>query len=173
MQPDSATKYPITGDPLPALSMFPAVALSGLARYDRGQFPTEYRGNLFSAKHNTRSIGRHVLHRVGSTFRSDDADFLTTDDPDFHPSDVLVDRDGSLLVLDTGSWYTDHCPTGKIRKSPAKGGIYRVRYTGPQPASSPNTSVPTDPDTIAAALRIAGTIPEMIKLLSSPNPALQ
>ncbi len=173
MQPDSGTKYPITGDSLPALSMFPAVALSGLARYDGAQFPNEYRGNLFSAKHNTRSIGRHVLHRVGSTFRSDDSDFLTTDDPDFHPSDVLIDRDGSLLVLDTGSWYTDHCPTGKIRRSPAKGGIYRVRYTGPQPASSPNTSVPTDPDRIAAAVRIAGTIPEMIKLLSSTDPALQ
>ena len=173
MQPDSATKYPITGDPLPALSMFPAVALSGLARYDGGQFPNEFRGNLFSAKHNTRSIGRHVLHRVGSTFRSDDSDFLTTDDPDFHPSDALVDRDGTLLVLDTGSWYTDHCPTGKIRKSPAKGGIYRVRYAGPQPASNPNTSSPADPDRIAAAVRIAGTISEMIELLSSPNPALQ
>ncbi len=198
--PDNFTQYPVTGDPLPALSMFPAVALSGLARYDGGQFPAEFRGNLFSAKHNSRSIGRHVLHRAGSTFRSDDSDFLTTDDPDFHPSDVLLDRDGSLLVLDTGSWYTDHCPTGKIRKSPAKGGIYRVRYAGPEPRAATND--PTrklwdmmrgglntnallialksgHPDIIVAAARIAGTTrrtalaAEITRLLTSTNPAVQ
>src|SRR6185503_9643465 len=60
--------------------------------------------------------------------------FVVSDDPDFHPADVLEDADGSLLVLDTGSWYTQHCPTGKIRKSPAPGGIYRVSYSrGPRP----------------------------------------
>src|SRR4029450_8892966 len=73
-----------------------------------------------------------------STFRSDDSDFLATDDPDFHPSDVLLDRDGSLLVLDTGSWYTDHCATGKIRNSRAKAGISPVRYTGAEPRSATN-----------------------------------
>ena len=57
-------------------------------------------------------------------------DFLTTDDPDFRPADVLEDADGSLLVLDTGSWYVQHCPTGGIRQSPAKGAIYRIRYSG-------------------------------------------
>jgi len=198
--PDNFTRYPITGDPLPALSMFPAVAFSGLARYDGGQFPAEFHGNLFSAKHNSRSVGRHVLHRDGSTFRSDDSDFLTTDDPDFHPSDVLLDRDGSLLVLDTGSWYTDHCPTGKIRESPAKGGIYRVRYKGAEPRSATNdptralwammrggvnTNVllralnSTDTDRVAAAARIAGTgkvtavAPQIVPLLSSTNAAVQ
>ena len=198
--PDNFTPYPVTGDPLPALSMFPAVAFSGFARYDGAQFPAEFRGNLFSAKHNSRSMGRHVLQRMGSTFRSDDSDFLTTDDPDFHPSDVLLDRDGSLLVLDTGSWYTDHCPTGKIRKSPATGGIYRVRYTGTEPRSATNDSTrsiwattrrgtdPTallkaldspDTDVVTAAARIAGTskmtpvAPQIVPLLSSTNPAVQ
>src|SRR5262249_5083435 len=49
------------------------------------------------------------------------------DDPDFHPSDVLESADGSIYVIDTGSWYIHHCPTGQIRKTEAKGGIYRVR----------------------------------------------
>src|SRR5262249_48068604 len=49
-------------------------------------------------------------------------------DPDFHPSDVLEDADGSLLVIDTGSWYVHHCPTGQIRQTKATGGIYRVRW---------------------------------------------
>ena len=90
-------------------------------------FPAEYQGNLFSAQHNARRIGRHVLVPDGSTFRSEDSDFLTSDDPDFHPSDVLEDADGSLLVIDTGAWYVQHCPTGRIRAARSRGGIYRVR----------------------------------------------
>ena len=125
--PDEGTPQPITGEPLPAVARFPAVALSGLERYRGTAFPAEYRGNLFSAQHNTRKVGRHVLVPDGSTFRSEDSDFLTSEDPDFHPSDVLEDADGSLLVVDTGAWYVQHCPTGRIRASRSRGGIYRVR----------------------------------------------
>jgi putative heme-binding domain-containing protein len=128
--PDEGTPQPITGEPLPPVSRFPAVALSGLDRYRGTAFPDEYRGNLFSAQHNTRAVGRHVLVAEGSSFRSEDSAFLTTDDPDFHPSDVLEDADGSLLVVDTGAWYVQHCPTGRIRPSPSRGGIYRVRREG-------------------------------------------
>ena len=117
------TPLPITGDPLPAVSLYPAFALSGLMRY-RGDL---FRNHLFSAQHNARKVVRHVLAREGSTFRSEDHDFVTCDHPDFHPSDVLEDADGSLLVVDTGAWYVQHCPTGKIRNSRAPGGIYRVR----------------------------------------------
>jgi putative membrane-bound dehydrogenase-like protein len=126
--PDEGTPQPVTGDPLPPLARFPAVALSGLERYRGGAFPAGYRGNLFSAQHNARAVGRHVLVPDGSTFRSEDSDFVTSDDPDFHPSDVLEDADGSLLVVDTGAWYVQHCPTGRIRSAHSRGGIYRVRW---------------------------------------------
>ena len=135
--PDEGTPQPVTGDPLPAVSRFPAVALSGLARYDGSAFPADYAGNLFSAQHNARAVGRHILSTQGSTYRSEDRPFLTTDDPDFHPSDVLVDADGSLLVIDTGAWYVQHCPTGRIRPSPSRGGIYRVRHRGAAKAVDP------------------------------------
>ena len=108
--------------------MFPASACSGICRTKSQQFPSEFHDNLFVAQFNTRSVTRHVLSRNGSTFRAANADFLTTDDPDFRPADILVDADGSLLVLDTGSWYVQHCPTGGIRQSPARGAIYRVRF---------------------------------------------
>jgi putative heme-binding domain-containing protein len=134
---DVGTPLPVTGEPLPAVSLFPAVALSGLARYRGTAFPGEMHGNLFSAQHNARRVGRHVLVPDGSTFRSLDFDFVTTDDPDFHPSDVLEAADGSLLVVDTGSWYVHHCPTGQIRKTRAPGGIYRVR-----PAHGPAVADP-------------------------------
>lgn len=131
------TPQPVTGDPLAAVSLFPAFALSGLARYEGSQFPAEYRGNLFTAQHNSRAVGRHVLVPDGSTFRAKDTPFVTTDDPDFHPSDVLEDADGSLLMVDTGSWYIHHCPTGSIRKTRAPGGIWRVRRAGADRPADP------------------------------------
>ena len=83
---------------------------------------------FFTAQFNARKVVRHNLVTHGSTFRTRDQDFVTTDDPDFHPSDVLESADGSLIVIDTGSWYVQHCPTGRIRDVHAPGGIYRVRY---------------------------------------------
>jgi putative membrane-bound dehydrogenase-like protein len=134
---DKGSPLPLTGPPLPAVSLFPAVALSGLALYRGEAFPPAMRGNLFSAQHNARKVGRHVLVPDGSTFRTEDHDFVTTDDPDFHPSDVLEAPDGSLLIVDTGSWYVHHCPTGKIRKVRAPGGIYRVRAIVAKPVEDP------------------------------------
>ncbi|MCI0379541.1 MAG: HEAT repeat domain-containing protein [Gemmataceae bacterium] len=136
LQPDRGTPQPVTGEPLPPISLYPAVALSGLERY-RGQAFDGMQGHLFSAQHNARKVGRHLFVREGATFRAQDFDFLTSVSPDFHPSDVLEDADGSLLVLDTGSWYTQHCPTGQIRKVKATGGIYRVRRAEAAPVADP------------------------------------
>ncbi len=133
----AGTPVPTTGEPLPAVTLFPAVAMSGLMRYRGDAFPAEMRGNLFSAQHNARKVVRHVLVPEGSTFRAQNFDFVTTDDPDFHPSDVLEAADGSLIVIDTGSWYVHHCPTGQIRKTHAPGGIYRVKPTQPVPLADP------------------------------------
>jgi len=127
MQPDQGTHYPLTGDPLPATALYPAVALSGLALYRGDSFPMEMRGNLFSAQHNSRKVARHILIPEHETFRVADHEFIASDDPDFHPSDVLEDAEGGLLVVDTGGWYVQHCPTGRIRNSRAPGGIYRIR----------------------------------------------
>jgi putative membrane-bound dehydrogenase-like protein len=134
---DEGTRQFLTGIALPAVSRYPAVALSGLMRYRGDAFPPAMRGNLFSAQHNARKVVRHVLIPEGSTFHSEDHDFVTTDDPDFHPSDVLEDADGSLLVIDTGSWYVQHCPTGRIRKVHRTGGIYRVQPVKFTPQADP------------------------------------
>jgi len=128
------------GELLPPIALYPAVALSGITRYRGDVFPSSMHGSLFTAQFNTRKIVRHRLTRHGSTFRSEDEDFVTTNDPDFHPSDILEDADGSLLVVDTGAWYVHHCPTGRIRKAPAEGGIYRIRFTRPGAAPKPGTS---------------------------------
>ena len=121
------TSLPVTGKMLPSITIDPAVAFSGMVRYEGSAFGKTYRDNLFSAQFNTRRIGRHILRPDGSTFASQDSIFVAADDPDFHPSDVLIDPDGSLLIVDTGGWYVQHCPTGKIRHSKAPGGLWRVR----------------------------------------------
>ena len=56
---------------------------------------------------------------------------------DFHPTDVFVDADGSLLVVDTGGWYKLCCPTSQLWKPDVVGGIYRVRKTGAKPPADP------------------------------------
>ena len=70
---------------------------------------------------------RHVLSPAGSTFTSQDSDFLVSSDPDFHPTDVLEDADGSLVVIDTGAWYKLCCPTSQLAKPDVLGAIYRIR----------------------------------------------
>ncbi|HEX7898974.1 MAG TPA: c-type cytochrome [Planctomycetota bacterium] len=125
---DSGTPKPVSGVSLPPVSTFPAVALSGLAL--RGP-------ELFSAQHNTRKVQRHVLQPKGTTWATEDVDFVTSENPDFHPSDVLLAPDGALLVIDTGGWYVEHCPTGKIRKTFAPGGVWRVRFPAPPAAFAP------------------------------------
>ncbi|MEN9676671.1 MAG: hypothetical protein RIS76_2567 [Verrucomicrobiota bacterium] len=127
--PDRGTPLPRTGVTLPPLALLPAVAHSGLTRLRTEGWPGEWRQSLLVAEHNTRRIVRHQLRPEGSTFAATTVDFVVGEHPDFHPSDVLEDADGSLLVVDTGGWYVEHCPTGRIRNSRAPGGLYRVRWT--------------------------------------------
>jgi putative membrane-bound dehydrogenase-like protein len=129
-----------SGDLLPPIQLYPAVAFSGLMRHSGRNFPRKSANDLLSTQFNTRKVVWHDLYKRGSTFGTADVDFVTTDDPDFHPSDVLEDRDGSILVVDTGSWYVHHCPTGRIGKTTAFGGIYRVRYAGEPKLTSPAKS---------------------------------
>ena len=127
--PDRGTPLPRTGITLPPLILLPAVAHSGLTRMRTTGFPPEWRASVFVAEHNTRKVVRHGLRPEGSTFASTLHDFITADAPGFHPADVLEAPDGSLLIVDTGGWYVEHCPTGRIRDSRAPGGIYRVKWT--------------------------------------------
>jgi putative heme-binding domain-containing protein len=121
-----STEFKHTPDLLPPLVYLDVAAASGVTRYQGTAFGAEYRDNLFSALFNLHAVRRHVLERDGATFRSRNEDFLVSTSPDFHPTDVLEDADGSLLIVDSGSWF-EHCPTSKICKGPVKGGIYRIR----------------------------------------------
>ena len=116
-----------TGDLLPSVVDVGWVAPSGLVRYRSDAFGKEYRDSFFSAQFNTHKVQRHVIERDGATFRGRNEEFLISSNPDFHPTDVLEDADGSLIVVDTGGWFRIGCPTSRIDKPQIKGGIYRIR----------------------------------------------
>lgn len=119
-----------TGDLLPPLVELGPAAACALTCYDAAAFGPEYSGNLFSTEFNLRRVGRHVLEPEGATYRASNQDFLVVDNPDFHPTDVFEDADGSLLVIDTGGWYKICCPTSQLPKPDVLGAIYRIRKTG-------------------------------------------
>jgi putative membrane-bound dehydrogenase-like protein len=102
----------------------------GLTRYQGDVFGADHRDNLFATSFNLHKVTRHVLRPSGGTYASTDSDFLMADSQDFHPTDVLEDADGSLLVVDTGGWYKLCCPSSQLSKPEILGGIYRVRKTG-------------------------------------------
>lgn len=119
-----------TGDLLPSLVELGPAAACALTRYDSAQWGAEYENNLFSTEFNLRKVMRHVLEPVGSTYRARNEDFLVSDNPDFHPTDVWEDADGSLMVIDTGGWYKICCPTSQLAKPDVLGGVYRIRRAG-------------------------------------------
>lgn len=116
-----------TGDLLPEVYNFGHIAISGFNRYRSGAFGKEYQENLFVTQFNTGKVKRMVLERSGSTYKATEHNFLSSTDHDFHPTDVLEDADGSLLVIDTGGWFRIGCPTSQIAKPDVRGGIYRIR----------------------------------------------
>jgi putative membrane-bound dehydrogenase-like protein len=153
-----------TGELMPALTKFARVAPAGLEIYRSNVFGNPYQGNLFSALFNPHRVLRHVLARDGATFRSTDEDFLVSTDPDFHPTDVAEDADGSLLVVDTGAWYLRSCPVSRIAKPEVKGAIYRVRRRG-----APRVE---DPRGLQLDLEKSGPA-QLARLLDDPRPAVR
>jgi putative membrane-bound dehydrogenase-like protein len=126
-----------TGDVMPVLTHLGAAAPCGLTRLETAAWGAEYQDNLFAALFNMQKVTRHVLEPVGATFTTRDEDFLVSNNRDFHPTDVLEDADGSLIVVDTGGWYKLCCPTSQLWKPDVLGAIYRVRPTSAPKAIDP------------------------------------
>ena len=116
-----------TGDLMPVMTQLGPAVPAGLTRYQSAAFGSDYQDNFFAAMFNLRKVTRHVLEPDGATFRTRDSDFLVSTNRDFHPTDVVEDADGSLLVVDTGPWYKLCCPTSQLAKPDVLGAIYRVK----------------------------------------------
>lgn len=126
-----------TGELMPVVSKYSRVAPSGIARYRSTVFGDTFKDNLFSAHFNTHRILRHKLIREGASFLTEDEVFFEAESEDSHPTDVLEDGDGSLLVVDTGGWFIKGCPLSQVSKPELKGTIYRIRKKGTPPMNDP------------------------------------
>lgn len=115
---------------MPPMTHMGPAAPAGLHRYESDQFGTDYTNNIFCCQFNMRKVSRHILVPKGSTYETIDSNFVVSDNIDFHPTDVIEDADGSLLIVDTGGWYKLCCPTSQLVKPDITGAIYRVKKAG-------------------------------------------
>jgi putative membrane-bound dehydrogenase-like protein len=153
-----------TGDLMPVMCQLGPDVPAGLTRYASSVFGRDYQDNFFAAMFNLRKVTRHVLEPSGATFTTRDTDFVVSTDRDFHPTDVVEDADGSLLVLDTGPWYKLCCPTSQLAKPDTLGAIYRVRRTSAAAVKDPRGRA-LSWDTMPASA--------LANLLADPRPAVQ
>ena len=123
----AVNEFKRTGDLLQPMTKMGHVAVSGMMFYRSPHFGEEYQQNVFTCLFNTHKIVRSKVERSGATFVTQEEDFLVSSDSDFHPTDVLEDADGSLLVIDTGGWFRIGCPVSQVAKPELMGSIYRIR----------------------------------------------
>ncbi|MCR9292621.1 MAG: c-type cytochrome [bacterium] len=136
-----------TGPLMPIMTHLGPAAPSGLAVLEN---PSQLLGSqhaasriLVSAQFNLHKVTAHILKNPQdkADFQTEDMDLLSTDQVDFHPTDILEDADGSLLVIDTGGWYDLCCPTSRVDQKVAAGGIFRLRAaTASRPSGESNRS---------------------------------
>ncbi len=163
-QQDCISEFKWTGGLLGPIVDMGHVAVSGLMRYRGTHFGPEYKDHLFITEFNTHKVKRVALKRSGSTFAAEPMEFLTCPDGDFHPTDVLEDADGSLLVVDTGAWFLNGCPTSRVAKPEVTGAIYRIRKTDGEKIDDPR----------GLRLRLADAAPaELIQHLDDPRPSVR
>ncbi len=126
--PIQDTKHIRTGPGLatPLVEMGPA-APCGLAYFNHPD--NDFKDRLACCQFNLKKVSLHALTAKGAGQSADATDLLVSDYKDFHPTDVLEDADGSILVVDTGGWYKLCCPSSQMVKEESKGTIYRIRKT--------------------------------------------
>jgi putative membrane-bound dehydrogenase-like protein len=126
-----------TGEFLTPVHSFGHVAVSGITRYRSHALDGNWDDHWFTTFFNSGKVVRLSLERQGATYTATQHEFLTSPSREFHPTDVLEDADGSLLVIDTGGWFYKGCPTSQYAKPDVLGGIYRIRRDTAATTSDP------------------------------------
>lgn len=117
---------PRTLEKMPVVHDFGHVAVSGCAfgNANEGVLP------LYVTHFNTQRLVRMNLTPEDASFKVSEDEFLKIEDADVHLTDVVVDHDGSLLVLNTGGWFRIGCPSSLMAKPDMLGSVYRIRGPG-------------------------------------------
>ncbi|MBX3742480.1 MAG: c-type cytochrome [Akkermansiaceae bacterium] len=168
-RPDQAKAIeglPRTLENLPIIHDFGHVAVSGSTFWRRsGWSARDKRALQYMVTHfNTGRVMRMELTPDGSSWKAEENEFLKIDHPDVHPTDVLEDADGSLVVLDTGGWFRIGCPSSLMAKTDVLGGIYRVRRSGKKQETR------LDPAFLQPYSSVAsGSVDEFVRALGSES----
>ncbi len=117
---------PRTLEKMPVIHNFGHVAVSGCTFW-RSHHSQSNALQMLVTHFNTGRLSRVELNRSGASYRASENEFLKIQDPDVHLTDVLEDRDGSLLVLNTGGWFRIGCPSSLLAKPDINGAIYRIK----------------------------------------------
>jgi putative membrane-bound dehydrogenase-like protein len=129
----SAKQVVRTGPLMPVMIHLGPAAPSGLICLSQGDRTLNPKSSnldasvLVTAQFNLHRVSAHRLQPHGAGFRASDHVLLEGDQVDFHPTDILEDATGDLLIVDTGGWYDLCCPTSRGDQKVANGGIYRLR----------------------------------------------
>jgi putative heme-binding domain-containing protein len=126
-----------TGSLMPIMTHMGAAAPAGLIAGSAGLFGGGHEDDLLACYFNLRKVVLHRLKATGATYETQEQDLLSCEHPDFHPTDVLEDADGSVLIVDTGGWYKVCCPTSVLARPDVPGAIYRVRKKGQAKVDDP------------------------------------
>ncbi len=124
--------HPRTGSLMPIMTHLGPAAPSGLLRLKNHQLVSEQTQAsdmdtfLVAAQFNLQKVSLHRLVPQGASYSTENCDLLVGDRIDFHPTDVIEDANGSILVIDTGGWYDLCCPSSGVDQRKATGGIYRL-----------------------------------------------
>jgi putative membrane-bound dehydrogenase-like protein len=163
-QPDCIAEFRRTGDLLGPVHNYGHVAVSGMMRYRGDALGPAYRDGYFVCEFNTHQVNVTRVSSSGSSYSAERSDFLRSESIDFHPTDVLEDADGSLLVIDTGGWFRYGCPTSQVAKPEIDGAIYRIRRADAPRVEDPR-GLKLAWDTLAAE--------ELAALLTDGRPAVR
>lgn len=156
--------HPRTGDLMPVLSHLGAAAPCGLVRLETGSLGPGYRNTVLASSFNLHKVICHSLSWDGAALHADLSDLVASDNLDFHPTDVLEDADGSVIVVDTGGWFRLCCPTSQLEKADVLGGIYRVQRRDAKPSQDPR----------GISLRLFEKSPqELAELLADSRPVVR
>lgn len=132
---------PRTLEHMPVMYNFGHVAVSGCCFWKTAN--REPRTENFMVTHfNTQRLVRMELTPEGSTYKATENEFLKLHNPDIHLTDVMEDKDGSLLLIDTGGWFRIGCPSSLMAKSDLLGAVYRIKRSAAAPSRSPVAALP-------------------------------
>ena len=116
-----------TGDLLPAIHNFGHVAVSGMCRYRSGSLDPGWTDGWLVTHFNSSDLTLTKTVPKGSSYEAvETKSIFRVLKPDAHLTDVVEDRNGDLLVIDTGGWFRIGCPTSQIAKPEVAGNIYRL-----------------------------------------------